>query len=233
MSQTPSIDRLLNQAADAPTPVVAQLRAHPHLASSQDAHGYSLLHAAASWGHIDLLKALVQEFGVDVNLKDEDGETCLFNAETVDMAKEIVALGVAVDARNGDGHTAAEKLADEDEQPHVAAYLRQAGLSGSAEDAASASSTAPSGTIANGHGSTLGRPPPLPNGLEINVGTMHPDDAGGEPDSEFRRRIEELAARQDFEGDEAQRELRSLISDAVAGVRPEDGQGPTSRRRVG
>nr|POE58648.1 ankyrin repeat-containing protein [Quercus suber] len=241
MDQRPSIDRLLNQAAESPGTVVTQLRAHPELASAQDAHGYSLLHAASSWGHVDLLKELVRQFHVDINLKDEDGETCLFNAETVDMAKEIVALGVDVAVQNYDDQTAAEKLADEDEQPLVAAYLREVVSSSSTDGAASVlaqtngANTLPSthqdleGAVHNG----LNRPPPLPNGVEINVGTMQPSDAGDAPDPEFRRRIEELAARQDFDGADAQRELRRLISDAVSGVTKGDDSNPASRRRLG
>ena len=61
---------------------------------------------------------------------------------------------------------------------------------------------------------------------------MQADQVGGEPDPEFRRRIEELASRDDFQGDEGQRELRSLVSDAVSGLTSE-GQGPAVRRRMG
>nr|POE47463.1 ankyrin repeat-containing protein p1e11.10 [Quercus suber] len=241
MEQRPTIDRLLNQAAESPGPVATQLRAFPDLASAQDAHGYSLIHAASSWGHSDLLKQLVREFNVDINLRDEDGETCLFNAETVDMAKEIVNLGVDVAARNHDDQTAAEKLADEDEQPLVAVYLREVASNASADGAASILAQTGGANASLSAGQPLGnavdggldRPPPLPNGVQINVGTMQPSDAGDAPDPEFRRRIEELAARQDYEGEDAQRELRRLISDAVSGVTQGDESNPASRRRLG
>jgi len=75
-------------------------------------------------------------------------------------------------------------------------------------------------------------PPPLPSGVQINVGTMSAGEEGEAPDPEFRRRIEELAAREDFGGEESQRELRDLVSDAVSGLTHE-GQGPVSRRRLG
>ena len=240
MAQAPTIDRLLNQVPDSPDSVLTSLRSHPQLASRQDAHGYSLLHAATSYGQVDLLKALIHEYKVDVNLVDEDGETALFNAETVEVAKELVQLGVDTSKRNDDGQTAAEKLDDDDEQPMVAAYLREA-AGQSAESAASTlaqtggaagSTVAQSGTLANGNTNTAHPPPPMPNGVQINMGTMQPGEEGDAPDPEFRRRIEELAARDDFQGEDGQRELRNLVTDAISGL-TQEGQGPATRRRIG
>lgn len=230
MSQRPTIDLLLNLVPERPSTVIEQLQAHPELASKQDAHGYSLLHAAVSYGHKDLMKILVDTYHVDPNIKDEDEETCLFNAESIEFAHEALNLGVRLDAKNADGLTAAEKLDDEDEQPEIAAYLRRVAQGGepaatqpSEEDTATSSSTQVNGTHP---------PPPLPDGVQVNVGTMAQDEVGDEPDPEFRRRIEELAAREDFEGEEGQRELRNLIQDAVSGM-SSDGQGPAARRRLG
>ncbi|KAK5112797.1 hypothetical protein LTR85_011131 [Meristemomyces frigidus] len=240
MAYAPTIDRLLNQVPDSPSIVLEQLRSYPGLASKQDAHGYSLVHAATSYNHIPLLTALIRDFRVDPNITDEDGETALFNAETVDVANELLQLGVKPDARNDEGQTAAEKLDDEDEQPVVAAYLREAAgttaeaaASISAQTAgANASSAALAGT-ANRDADGMHAPPPMPNGVKINVGTMQQEEAGEEPDPEFRRRIEELAAREDFEGEEGQRELRNLVQDAVLGLN-HDSEGPaSSRRRLG
>ncbi|KAK5132905.1 hypothetical protein LTR08_008351 [Meristemomyces frigidus] len=215
----PTIDRLLNLVPDSPAAVPTHLEAHPHLAAQQDAHGYSLVHAATSYNHLALLRALVRDYHVDPNITDEDGETALFNAETVEMARELLQLGVRKEARNDEGQTAAEKLADEDEQPAVAAFLREAAELNAAE-----------ALHANGDANGVDRPPPMPNGVQVNVGTMQPDEAGDEPDPEFRRRIEELAAREDFEGEEGQRQLRDLITDAVSGL-TQDGQAPASSRR--
>lgn len=225
--QVPSIDRLLNLVPDNPDTVTSQLQTHPDLANKQDAHGYSLLHAAASYGHDALLRVLVNEYHVDANIKDEDGETALFSVEEVDMAKVLIELGTNMDLRNNDGQTAAEKLADEDEQPAVAAYLREAGGNTGDEN-----STAPSSSLANGDSNGIHPPPPLPAGLQLNVGTMAAGDVGEEPDPEFRRRIEELAARGDFEGEQGQRELRELVVEALSGVTNEGQAPPSSRRRL-
>lgn len=224
--QAPTIDRLLNLVPDTPDTVLSQLQLHPNLAAKQDAHGYSLLHAAASYGHASLLRALVNNYHVDADIKDEDGETALFSVEEVDMAKVLIELGTNMNLRNNEGQTAAEKLADEDEQPAVAAYL------GEAAGPTDRTSNASSSSLSNGELNGVHPPPPLPAGLQLNVGTMAPDDVGDEPDPEFRRRIEELAARGDFEGEEGQRELRDLVVEALSGVKNEGQAPPTSRRRL-
>lgn len=238
MSQAFTIDRLLNLAADSPDTVVAHLREHPDLAGQQDAHGYSLLHAAASYNHIQLVHALIKDFSVPPNICDEDDETALFNAETVEMAKELLVLGVSIDAKNGEGQTAAEKLADEDEQPVVAAFLRQAAGGASVEEAASVvaqtGGAAGSDSALNGTNGTDGvhAPPPLPGNVKVNVGTMDAGEAGEEPDPEIRRRIEELAARPDFQTEEGQAELRKLVTEIITGFGSQEGQGSATRRRV-
>lgn len=224
MSQVPSIDLLLNLVPERPEVVLEKLRAHPELVAKQDVHGYSLVHAAASYGHEDLLKALITEFNADVNIRDEDAETALFNVEEVRMAKVLVELGIDKDLPNNEGQTAQQKLSDEDEQPEVAAYL----LSLSTGTNTSSTSAGQPAHEANG----VQRPPPLPNGLQLNVGTMNAGDAGDEPDPEFRRRIEELASNPDFQGEAGQEELRRLVHDAISGLTDQSDAPPASRRRV-
>jgi hypothetical protein len=223
MAQASTIDILLNLVPERPEVVLEKLQANPDLAHKQDSHGYSLVHAAASYGHADLLKALIKDFSVDPNIKDEDGETALFSVEDVAMAKELLELGTDPHSRNDDDQAAAEKLADPDEQPAVAAYLRDF-LGSSVPGDASAS-------LANGNAHEAHHPPPLPDGLQLNIGTMMPEEEAADPD--FRRRIEELAARSDFETEEGQQELRNIIMDALSGSASGNIQAPpTSRRRL-
>ena len=61
---------------------------------------------------------------------------------------------------------------------------------------------------------------------------MLANEMGEDPDPEVRRRIEALAARQDFEGEDGQRELRNLVEEVISGLGGE-GQGAATRRRVG
>ncbi|KAI1326483.1 ankyrin repeat-containing protein [Xylariaceae sp. FL0255] len=207
-------------AADDSPGLLPLLRENPALASLQDDHGYSLVHAAASYNHLDLLRALIRELNVDVNLQDEDSETALFVVETIDAAKVLVEeLGIDVALKADDGCTALERIEGEGDFPEVAEYLR-------------AKETGQFQSAINGESSTInGQLPPAPEGLNVTVGTMTAEEAGaGEVDPEFRRRIEELAERQDFHTDAGQAELRQLVQDALTdgsltdrNVRPRQG----------
>lgn len=199
-------------AADNSSSLLPLLRSNPSLASKQDQHGYSLLHAAASYSHVDLLRTLVDEFHVDINLKDEDGETCLFVTETLAVANCLISeLHIDDAVRNDEGMTAAEKIAQEADFPQVAIFLEEiGGVSGGA-------SSMTGGAVAG----SSAHPPPLPPNVTLDVGTMVDQQLDGEaqePDPEFRRRIEELAASDNFHTEEGQQELRDLITDAVKGV---------------
>ncbi|KAH7160091.1 hypothetical protein B0J13DRAFT_120918 [Dactylonectria estremocensis] len=111
-------------AADDHPTLLPLLRENPALASSQDEHGYSLVHAAASYNHLDLLRVLVREFHVDVNLKDEDDETPLFVVETEAAAQVLVEeLGADIKHRGSEGLTAREKIEAEGDFPAIAVYL--------------------------------------------------------------------------------------------------------------
>lgn len=216
----PTIDLLLNLIDTRPEAILTSLAQHPHLASARDAHGYSLVHAAASYNQLSVLRDLVQKYHADVNILDEDGETPLFAAEKTEVAKCLVEeLGADVTIRNAQGNTAEEKIGEEESEAHqVYQYLssRRTG-----------SDPAPAGVIET---EGLHPPPPLPHGVKINIGTMEEDTADA-PDPEIRRRIEELAARDDYQSDEVQRQLRELVQDVVSGIGGQDG-GPSAKRRI-
>lgn len=206
-------------AADNPAGVLALLQANPSIAAGQDEHGYSLLHAASSYGHQDLLRALVNDYQVDVNLLDEDGETCLFVAEALDIAKCLVEeLRVDFNRKNYEGFTALDNIEGEDAFPEVATYLRQVmGLPVPAEKPTD----------------MLNPAPPLPSNLQVNLGTMSEQEANAgadQVDPVFKRRIDELASRPDFQSEETQAELRGLVQDALRGNI--DSQDREVRRRV-
>ncbi|KAK8216383.1 hypothetical protein IWZ01DRAFT_202895 [Phyllosticta capitalensis] len=214
-----TIDRLLNLAPDNPAQVLALLQAHPDLASARDAHGYSLAHAAVSYSQLDLLRALVRTYNVDPNIRDEDGETPLFAAETVDAAQCLVEeLGADVHAKNDEGLTAEERVEQDAEFPLVSAYLRsKMGIPPATAAAAQAAAQQNGGTSSAMH------PPPLPNGVTVNVGTTAEDQVPDEVvDPELKRRIDELAARDDFHTEQGQQQLRQLIEEAVSGWRGEN-----------
>ena len=203
-------------AADHPDTLLELLRSDPSLASAQDEHGYSLVHAAASYDHFDLLRALVREYGVDVNLRDEDEETALFVVETVAAARVLVEeLDADTAATNADGQTAAQKIAQEGDYPAVAEYLR------TRDSHVRVNGTAPTNgiTATNGEDDAgAGGPlPPVPDGLRMEMMAEDPAQIEGTPvDPSLRRMIEQLAQREDFQSEAGQAELRRIVREAVA-----------------
>ncbi|KOS22547.1 Ankyrin repeat-containing protein [Escovopsis weberi] len=185
-------------AADNHPALLPLLRENPAWASAQDEHGYSLVHAAASYNHLDLLRTLIQEFKVDVSIKDEDDETALFVVETPEAAQALIELGVDVNHRGEGGLTAREKLEADAEFPEVVAYLN---------------SIEPTTILKDSAAEAISQ---APEGMKITVGTMNEtEDIPSEVDPEFRRRIEELAQRSDFDTPEGQADLRKLVEEAL------------------
>ena len=189
------------------------LRSNPHLASLQDEHGYSLLHAAASYNHLDLLRVLVNEFHVDVDIKDEDAETPLFVVETVEAARLLIdELGADPKIKSKEGVTAEEKIREEGDFTTIADFLQESRLRGVPVAGHRPQESPPV--------SDADRPPPLPPNIKMHMGTLEEEGNLGdisEVDPEFRRRIEELATKEHFKGEEAQKQLRDLITDAIRG----------------
>jgi hypothetical protein len=179
---TPTIDLLLNLIDTRPASILTTLQSHPSLATAADAHGYTLVHAAVSYAQLDVLRALVTTYNANVNVLDEDGETALFACEKEEVARCLVEeLGADWRLRNGEEKTAEDKIGEEEgEASEVVQYLRKV-------------REAAEGGVAGGEGDvggTIGVPPPLPNGVKVNVGSMEEEDAGDAPDPEIRRRIE-------------------------------------------
>ena len=196
-------------AADDSPHLLPLLRSNPSLASSQDDHGYSLLHAAASYNHLDLLRTLVNEFHVDVNITDEDGETPLFVVETVEAAQCLLEdLKADPTIKSSEGLSAEERMQAEGDYVNVSDFLRESRLrhqNGSIE----AWQDPPSNSD---------HPPPLPPNVELQLGSLEDEESLGDSsqvDPDFRRRIEELAASDNFQGEEGQQRLRELITDAI------------------
>jgi len=224
------IDTLLRLVSDNPQHVLTHLASHPEIASTADFSGYTLAHAASSYSQLDLLRTLVRTYDVSVNINDSDGETPLFAAETLATAKCLVEeLGADVNVRNQEGVSAAENARENEEDgsgwAEVATYLEEKS-GGNGEAGVSLSD------VLDTDNTDMHAPPPLPPNVKINMGTMQEAPLDGEegPDPEIRRRIEELAAREDFQTEEGQKELHDLIAQVVGGMSEENGR--EVRRRI-
>jgi ankyrin repeat protein len=67
-----------------------------------DENGYTCLHAAASYAHMDMLRWLVEQ-GADVNVADSDGDTPLHHCEKQEVAAYLISAGADHQRKNGEG----------------------------------------------------------------------------------------------------------------------------------
>ena len=176
-----------------------------------------MLHAAASYNHLDLIRCLSREFDIDPDAIDEDGETALFVVETVEAAQCLIEdVGTGLGVKNAEGMTAEEKIRSEGDFVAVADYLKETRVRAGSR-ASNDSGMAQNGNV--NESSSSGHPPPIPPGIQVQLGSLEDEQSLGEvADPELRRRIEDLASRDDFQSEEGQQQLRDLITDAVRGV---------------
>ena len=96
------------------------LRAFVHSswdADLEDNDGLAAIHHAIMGGHIDVVRALVDDYGADVNRWDDDLQTALHYAANyghVDIAKFLLEHGANVNAEDEEGDTVGN---DKDEVP--------------------------------------------------------------------------------------------------------------------
>lgn len=106
--------------------VLAILEKEPSLAAVQDDNGYSLVHAAASYNELNLLRMLIQHYKVNVDIRDSDHETPLFFVETLSAAKILVEeLGANPLATGLRGLTAAQAIQSDGDFSNIALYLHK------------------------------------------------------------------------------------------------------------
>ncbi|DBA04763.1 TPA: hypothetical protein N0F65_004400 [Lagenidium giganteum] len=89
--------------------------------NAKDEYGYTPLQAAVSYGHVELLRFLLDN-GASVMMPDNDMETPLHHCETVECAKILLESGAELNARNAEGRTPLDSAIEEEHDELVAYY---------------------------------------------------------------------------------------------------------------
>lgn len=84
-------------------------------------------HAAASYGHAEIIEFLVRHAGAIIDIRDEEGDTPLLFCEKPEIYELLVSLGADAGARNTEGQGIVEK-AVEDENEELVEYLINKGI---------------------------------------------------------------------------------------------------------
>lgn len=190
---------------------------------SKDPNGYTPIHAAASYGHIDLLKLLISKGG-DINIQDNDGDTPLHHCEDLNTATFIINdLKADWKITNQDGQTALDVKEEEaDEFPDLVKYLQDIkyGVDGQRpEPAQQAESQSLIDTL------------PLPGNVEgKDIRYTMENEPEEELDEERRKQIEAI-----INGENPEEALRDLVRNAVhegmVNFQQEQEQEPNSKKR--
>ncbi|CAO3563969.1 unnamed protein product [Mortierella alpina] len=168
--------------------------------NAQDEFGYSALHAAASYGHKDLIKHLLEN-GANVNIQDPEGDSPLFVCETVEIAEMLVKAGADATHVNENEMTAAEN-AEEEEWFEVAHYLRE--LTG----------------VPHPDNSTDDLEEDMSHLMEDKDEDEDDEHDDNEKDSAYKERIESIMKATENDGVDRDDELKAVVSEMLAAAGP-------------
>ncbi|CAI4057366.1 hypothetical protein N7582_000841 [Saccharomyces uvarum] len=191
---------------------------------SKDVNGYTPMHAAAAYGHADLLKKLCSVYNGDINVLDNDGDTPLHHVEDVATARLIVEeLGGNVTIRNAEGQTPYDSFVENGEDGELIEYMR---IKSGVADAASSVDGSQGEGIVNSQ---------LLAQFKDNVRyTLEndPEDGADEATLQRRRQLEQIITGDNAE-EELERYIRTMVREQMLGQgSTEHGEEePDSKRR--
>lgn len=205
-------------ASDGKLDAVKEYISKGQSANDADPNGYTPIHAAASYGHVELLKYLVQEAGGDINIIDSDGDTPLHTVENAKVARFMVEeLGADSKIKNDEGQTALQKIEEEDEFPEVLEYLKSLEVQ----------------NILKSKGTSSTEATFLPDTTSVRYSyqkSTENDELEGPPlvDPEQRKRLEEIMTTNETDREE---NLRAFVHEMIQGRFEPSEEDSTKKRR--
>ncbi|EGV64874.1 hypothetical protein PSN45_005226 [Yamadazyma tenuis] len=182
------------------------LKSGQYTPNAKDPNGYTPIHAAASYGHIGLLRLLISKGG-DINIQDNEGDTPLHHCEDVRTAKVLVKdLDCDWTIKNEDGLTALEYRIEDEEFPELIEYLKTVKYEAEGPDAVQTAT--PSEEAASGSSDIHSSLPEAVDGQNIRFSLE--SEVEGEISEDRRKQIEAI-----INGENPEEALRQLVTNAV------------------
>ncbi|KAJ9477758.1 Ankyrin repeat-containing protein [Pseudozyma hubeiensis] len=181
--------------------------------TAADEFTYTPLHAAASYGHLDILRYLLSHPSAPadaVNTTDSDLDTPLFVCETIEAARCLIEeFHGDAKHRNADGLTAAQQ-AMENEHEELAQYI--AGVTGESlqDDDEDAEEEQQEATVEEDENGV----PRQSQSLTAEQQTEQDERLDAQTD-QLMARVGEIMTRAERDGTDPEPELRTLVSESV------------------
>lgn len=221
--------------------VKEQISSGKHTANDHDNSGYTPIHAAASYGHLDLLRYLIS-VGGDVNIQDEDGDTPLHSVEDVTTAAVLVQeFNANWRHKNHEGQTPLAKAEEEDEFPELIAYYRSLQGSSAIPEKSNTEEQSSNGQSSS-TGSSSQNEPSLIEQLYANPGVSlsyksvegsegDNDDELGGLDEDQRKELDTIINGENAE-ENLQKFMQKIIEKSLTGQVDESVEHDEKRKRV-
>lgn len=84
-----------------------------------DDFGYTPLHAAVSYGHINIISFLIHEVGADIHVKDNDGDEPIHYCEEPEVYEYLIECGFDPLVKNNEGDNLFQKCIDDENEVMV------------------------------------------------------------------------------------------------------------------
>lgn len=164
--------------------------------NSADPNGFTPIHAAASYGNVDLLRYLLQNGG-NVNVQDKDGDTPLHHVESVDVASILIGeFGADYKIKNNEGLNVKEYHIQDGEFPELIQFFN------SLDQDSEVSNTNANGELT------------LPNG-EVVKAFLNKNEEETPEMIERRKQVEAIFANTELSEEQRDEELRKYVSGIV------------------
>lgn len=195
--------------------------------NSADPNGFTPIHAAASYGNIELLRYLLNNDG-NPNIQDSDGDTPLHHCENLDVIKILIKeFNANYRIKNNDNLNVREYFIEEGEYPDIINYLTILDKTGDI----------------NTKEINIEEKLRLPNGAEVKAFletvTSAKNNGNGDDETEEmknrRKQVQAIVENTELSEEQRDEKLRNyvmgIVSESMGKLRQTNNEEPSKRRK--